>query len=407
MRRSWRHVALVWQKELLDTIRDRRTLTLMIVVPLVLTPVLVLGPNVLRQSQEEKQLQQLQTVAVVNGQEAPELLALLRESGLLRIRSVPDSDAKRAREELEEGEIDAVVEVPEGFAERIAREAEPPEVVIRFDVSRSQSRTAREKLAQLLRAYRERVVAERLKQRGLSPQLLQPFTTRSEVVQAEERVSGFLLSMLLPLFLVLWAAVGGSQTAIDVTAGEKERGTLESLLVAPPKRSRLVVGKFLTITTVTLGATTLSLLGFALSLTLGRGLFPESSIFSQFGFAIRPQVLLLLFGVTALLAALMSALTFTLYLWTRNFKEAQTYASYLSFAVMFPAFLVSFTDPPTTLPAMLLPVYNVAVVIKELLLGDIRWDHIGATLLSSGAYLALSLALAVKVFQDERVLFRQ
>jgi len=397
-----RHVALVWQKELLDTIRDRRTLTMMIVVPLLLTPVLVLGPSVLRQSQEESQQQQLQSVAVVNGQEAPELLAFLRDSGLLRVVSVPNPE-----EALKEGRVQAVLLVPEGFAERLAREDEPPEVVLKFDISRSKSRTAHEKLAQLLRAYRERVVIERLQRRGLSPQLVQPFAVRSEVIEVEQRVSGFLLSMLLPLFLVLWAAVGGSQTAIDVTAGEKERGTLESLLVTPPRRSSFVVGKFLTITTVTLGATALSLAGFALSLALGKRFLPESEFFGRLGFALEPGVLLLLLGVMTLISAMMSALTFTLYLWTRNFKEAQTYASYLSFAVMFPAFYVAFTDPPTSLPAMLIPVYNVTVVIKELILGDVRWDHIGATLLSSGAYLVLSLALAVRVFQNERVLFRQ
>lgn len=398
----WRHVALVWQKELLDTIRDRRTLTMMIVVPLVLTPVLVLGPSVLRQSQEEKQQQQLQSVAVVNGQEAPELLALLRNSGLLQVMNVPNPE-----EALKEGEVQAVLYLPEGFEERLAREGEPPEVTIEFDVSRSQSRTARDKLVGLLQAYRERVIAERLQKRGLSPQILQPFAMRSEAVEAEKRMSGFFLSLLLPLFLVLWAAVGGSQTAIDVTAGEKERGTLESLLVTPPRRSSFVVGKFLTITTVTLGATTLSLTGFALSLALGKRFLPESEFFGRLDFALQPGVLLLLFGVMTLISAMMSAVTFTLYLWTRNFKEAQTYASYLSFVVMFPAFFVSFTDPPTSLPTMLLPVYNVTVVIKELLLGDVRWDHIGAALLSSGVYLVLSLALAVRVFQNERVLFRQ
>ncbi len=399
---SGRHIAIVWRKEMLDTIRDRRTLIMMIVVPLVLMPLLVLGPNLLIISEEEKKQQQVQEIVVVNAQDAPELIALIRESGLLRIVEIEDPESA-----LTAGELDAVLVLPPGFSQQVDSEGKPPEVASLFDSTRSDSRAAREKLSQLLGAYQERLVTERLRKRGLPPEILTPFVAQEQNVASQERVSGFFLSLLLPLFLVLWAAVGGSQTAIDVSAGEKERGTLESLLVTPPQRSSLVVGKFLTITTVTLGATTLSLTGFALSLTLGRQVFPESPLFSTFGFALRPETLALLFGVMALLSAMMSAVTFALYTWTRNFKEAQTYASYISFVVMLPVFFASFTDPPTSLTSLLIPVYNVTVVLKELILSDVRWDHILVTLLSSLVYLVLSLGLAVRVFHNERALFRQ
>jgi sodium transport system permease protein len=401
---NFNHIRIVWRKELLDTIRDRRTLIMMIVVPLALMPLLVLGPNLLRLSEEEKKQQQVQEIVVVNGQDAPELVALIRGSGLLRIVEIEDPEGA-----LREGEIDAVLVLPQSFSQLLDSDGDgdPPEIALLFDAARSDSRAAREKLSQLLEAYRERLVTERLRERGLPPEILIPFATQERSVASEERLSGFFLSLLLPLFLVLWAAVGGSQTAIDVSAGEKERGTLESLLVTPPKRSSLVIGKFLAVTAVTLGATTLSRVGFALSLTLGGLIFPESPFFSVFGFAVRPGTLALLFAVMALLSAMMSAVTFALYTWTRNFKEAQTYASYLSFVVIIPGFMVMFADPPASSTALLIPVYNAAMVLKELLLGEIRWDHLLVTLLSSLVYLALSLGLAVRIFRNERALFRQ
>jgi sodium transport system permease protein len=397
-----RHIGIVWGKELLDTVRDRRAVILMIVVPLVLMPVLLWGPNALRTATEQQTEQHAQKISVIRPEEAPDLVEQIDRSRVLTVVAVEDP-----QKALKEGEIAAVLVLPSDFSQSLATEAGSIDVIIRYDVSSSDSRTAQEKLGTLLLAYRDQVVRGRLQQRGLSPQLLEPFRVREENVAPPERVSGFALSFLLPLFLVLWAAIGGSQTAIDISAGEKERGTLESLLVTPPRRSSLVVGKFLTVTTVTLIATTLSLVGLVVSLLLGKQLFASNPLFERLDFSLRLDILGLIFGVVALLAAMMSALTFTLYSWTRNFKEAQTYASYISFIVVIPGFLVLFMEPPTSLESFLIPVYNSTIALKELLLGDVKWDHLGVTLLSSTVYAILSLMIAVRVFQNERVLFRQ
>lgn len=400
---NFKHVKIVWGKELLDTIRDRRTLVMMIVLPLALMPIFVLGPSLLQIAQQERKLEQAQKIAVLNGGEAPGLLELIRRSGRLEPVELADLPPEQA---LLEGEVAAVLVLPEGFAQKIAAEADPPEVMIQFDVTSSDSRAAREKLSQLLEEYKRLLVGERLRQRGLPTTLVEPFLILSLNV-APEGAGGLLLSLLLPFFLVLWAAFGGSQTAIDVSAGEKERGTLETLLVTPPKRASLIVGKFLTVTTVTLGAIALALTGFALSFQLGTRLLGESPFFAQLEFALSLEALLLIFAVTALLAAMMSALTFSLYAWTRNFREAQTYATYISFLVMVPAIIVMFLDPPTSLEAFLIPVYNTAVILKELILGELELLHLAVTLISSVIYSGLSLWLAVRVFQSERVLFRQ
>jgi len=117
--------------------------------------------------------------------------------------------------------------------------------------------------------------------------------------------------------------------------------------------------------------------------------------------------LALLFATTAVLAAMMSALTFALFLWTRNFKEAQSYTTYLSFAVMIPAFAVSFGDVPTNLTAYFIPIYNVTAVIKEIFLGDFNLTHILITYITSGLIATIALAMSVRMFNNESVLFRQ
>ncbi len=397
-----RHIGLVYTKELLDTIRDRRTLIVMIVVPLLIMPLLIFGPNMLRLSQEESKVREVQKIAVVNSGDAPQLIDVINQSQQLQIIETEEREVA-----LLDGKISAILIVPVDFEQKISSEGSKLSVVIQFDLSNTSSKAAVDKLELILGAYRINIIEHRLEERGIAKELIEPFSFSATSIAPEERVSGFFLSMLLPLFLVLYAAVGGAQTAIDVTAGEKERGTLESLLVSPPHRASLVLGKFLTILTVTVAATTLSLAGFALSLTYGKNLFPESQLFDVFNLAISFDSLALLFATTGLVSAMMSALTFALYLWTRNFKEAQTYTTYLSFTIMIPAFAVSFMDPPTTLQSYFVPIYGAAAVIKELLLGTVNWSHLLATWSSAALYALIGLVIGVRLFNNEKVLFRQ
>lgn len=404
---SWRHIRTVWHKELLDTIRDRRTLIVMILVPLLIMPIFVLGPSYLMGSQEEQKREEAQKIVVLNESEAPELGAVLRESKVLRIVERPDPEAA-----LREGEIAAIVVIPADFTKKLAAE-ERGSLLIKYDPTRVDSRIARDKLKAILDAYREQIVTLRLQRRGVPPDVLEPFTLTSENVATKERLGGFFLSFILPLFLVMWAAMGGSQTAIDATAGEKERGTLEALLVTPPTRSSLVLGKFFAIWTVAMVAMTLSILGFVLSLQLGAKFVPAGGsrgigfFLQDLSVSFKPVVAISLLAVAAMLAAMMSALSFALFAWTRSFKEAQSHMSWIIFIIMLPPIAVQFAEIKPALHSLIIPIFNATVVFKELLLGELNAAHLLITLISSAFYAFLALALAVRVFKSEKVLFRQ
>jgi sodium transport system permease protein len=397
-----RHIRLIWAKEILDTIRDRRAVITMVVVPLLLMPLLVLGPNVLRLSQEEGRLTQTQDIAVINAEAAPLLVTAIENDQGLAILQISNPV-----EAIQDEDISALVIIPDDFEEAITNETGIDDISIQYKISSSSSEAALEKLSDILDAYEHEIVAARLEQRGISEDLISPFRVQRVNVAPVSEVSGYFLSLLLPLFLILWAAVGGAQTAIDLSVGEKERGTLEFLLVSPPKRASFVLGKVLTVFSVTLVATTLSLSGFALSLTYGGVIFPGSQLFDTLSFALSIETLLLLFATVMVAAIMMSALTFALYLWTRSFKQAQTFTTYLSFAVMIPAFAVSFTDPPTNTQAFIIPVYNATAILKSVLLGNIDWTNILVTYGSCAFYAAIGLIAAIRMYNNERVLFRQ
>lgn len=406
---NWQHIRTVWQKELLDTIRDRRTLIVMIIVPLLIMPIFVLGPSYLIRSQEESKREESQKIVVINANEASELSAVMRESKVLRI--VEHSDPEVA---LREGEIAAILVISADFTQKLTAE-EQASLLIKYDPTRVDSRIARDKLNVILEAYRQQIVSLRLQQRGVPSDVLEPFALTTENVATQERLGGFFLSFILPLFLVMWAAMGGSQTAIDTTAGEKERGTLEALLVTPPKRSSLVLGKFLAIWTVAIVAMTLSILGFVLSLQLGAKFLSVGepsgrgpvAFLQNLSLSFKPVVVISLLAVAAMLAAMMSALSFALFAWTRSFKEAQSHMSWIIMIIMLPPIAVQFAEIKPALPSLTIPIFNATVVFKELLLGELNASHLTITLISSALYALLALGLAVRVFKNEKVLFRQ
>ncbi|MBI1744701.1 ABC transporter permease [Candidatus Acetothermia bacterium] len=396
----FRHAFIIWQKEILDAVRDRRSLIIAIIVPLLVMPIFTLGPSYLRKLQVEETQQSVQGIVIQNADQAPALVAALKASHNLKLIE-PKSNDETA---LQEGKLALIVNVPQGFEEKLSKE-EKTSLEIRFNPTKSTSQTARDKFDAVLRAYQKQIVAKRLEVRKIPVEVFEPFSANYQNVASREQLGGFVLSFFLPLFLIMWAAIGGSQAAIDTTAGEKDRKTLEMLLVTPAGRSSIVLGKILAVFTVTMVATLMIMLGFALSFTYGAQVFGD--VGEQLKFSLQPIVAVLMFLVSAGVAAMMSAWTFALFSWARSLREAQSYTTWISFGSIVPAMAVQFRETAPSLVLFLIPLLNATLVFKELLLGEINGLDIGVTLASSFVYALIGLGVATQVFQNEKVLFRQ
>lgn len=394
----FREILTVWQREIVDTLRDRRSLVLIVVIPLVVMPAFVLLPSMLRQQEVEELAPVAQPIALQDGAEAPGLVAMIQASGMLRIVEHPDPE-----QALKDGQIALWVIVPPALEKKIAQ-GEPTELQVKYNPGRSLSRLAREKFSALWEGYRRQVVAQTLSEQGCPPELVRPVPVNYEASQ--EQAGMALLSVLLPLFLVMWAAMGGYYTALEAAVGEKERKTLEALLVAPVSRSSLVIGKVLAILTVTIFAEVISVGGLVAALYAAPRLLRVEAL-AELKFALTPEIVLLMLALVSALAALMSAIIFALFFYTRGIREAQSHANWVTFGVMIPALIVQFREIEPSLTMLLVPVFNVVLVFKELLLGQIHATHIGVALGSSLLYALLAIWIAVRVFENERVLFRE
>jgi sodium transport system permease protein len=388
---------VVYAKELLEAVRDRRTLLVMILLPAIIMPVATLGIPYLEQRQQHALQTAKPSVAIVG--QAPGLVHLAYTSKL--IRPVTTADPVKA---LRERRVLAVVRIPKGMEASIAR-AGQVHVVIQYDASDSESTAARNKVVDLISRYSQQVVARRLLARHLNPADLLPVVLDERSVATQRQISGLLLASLLPFFIAMWAVVGGMSVAVDLAAGEKERGTLESLLVTPPSREAIVVGKFMAVLTASFGAVIIVITTMMVSLHWGYPYLVHTSAKLDVSLPLGTAVVLL--GVAALFSALVSAIQLAVSVYARSPREAQQYVTPLYFAIVLPGLAVQYiSEWQTTSWVYLLPVLNTFFSFRELLLGTINWWHLALTAISCVFYATLVLEVAIWFFGRESVIFR-
>ena len=396
---------IVFRKELLDQLRDHRTLISMIVIPILLFPVLVIGTGYLLSKWKERTEREKIPIMLLGAEHAPALAEFLHAKEKFDI--LPPRADYTAR--INEKELRAAVEFPGGLEAALqAADGEPPTVVIYYYSGELRSRMAVRELEDALGEYTDQRVRERLAGRGLSPHLLNLFHTEEKNVASAERVSGAVLGGLIFYLIALMSLTGAMYPAIDLTAGEKERGTIEAILASPATRTELVVGKFLAVFVISIASALLSLASLAatFSFPLLSTLALRGETQSQLSLVISAKAVAAVFLMVLPLAGMFAALLLTVSVLAKSYKEAQSYVTPLLVVMVVP--VVGSLLPGVDLNARLalVPVLNVGLVSKEILTGSYPWGQIALIFASSSVYAAAALFVAVRAFQRESVLFR-
>lgn len=390
---SWRLVATVFRKEGVETLRDRRTIIVALLLPVVLMPVITLGVPFLAQRQQQARTQHPVPVAVVGSAHASELVALGVSKGWIQL-----TQSSHPQQELQAGRIDAILDIPADFARQLGRGQ--GSVTIIYDESRPASMLARGRLQEVIAAYSVAVTEHRLQQRGLTRHDLAPIAVRERNIADERRLGGALLAGLLPFFIAVWAVLGGQYVALDVGAGEKERRTLETLLVAPPPRWIVATGKFVAVVAASLAAVLMVIITTLVSLRLGArwGLLELQR--TAVAISAGPAALLVITAVA--LVAFLSALQLALSLFARSLREAQQYFTPVYLLLSLPAMAAQFLEGwDRSVWTYVVPGLNAVFVFRGLLLGSLQWMHLLLTLTSTAVYTGLSMALAVHLLRPD------
>jgi sodium transport system permease protein len=391
-------VKIIYKKEMLDTLRDRRTLISMILVPLLVFPVLTFGLVALMKAKTESTKKELQKVALIGEQYAPGFVSSLEAKNMFEL--VKEKDYISA---IKQKKVALALEFSGDFEQRIASE-DSAWVVIYLDEAEFKSSIALEKLNEQLDIYRDSIVSLRLKSRQLGQNLLKPISVVHKNVASKEKMGGFLLGTFLPYLIIVLSLSGAMYPAIDLTAGEKERGTMETILSSPASHLEITAGKFLTVLTASVITAILSLT--SMGITVGLTLSQIGDIPQEMQVSIHPLSIVLLLVMILPVACLFSSLLLSIALFAKSYKEAQSYVTPLMFIVILPAMVSLIPGFELNTTAALVPVVNVSLGAKEILMGNFQWGHIGLIFLSNLIYASLSLFVTKRLFDKEEVLFR-
>ncbi len=386
---------VVFAKEVVDNLRDRRSITMAaiypVIGPLLLGVMLAFAQNMFR---PDKAGEPTPFELAVEGQEyAPELMSFLEGEGVVPTPAPPDME--RA---VREGITPLVVVILPDYVQSFAEERTAT-ITIVVDATQLSTVMTISRTLGLLRAYGRDVSNERMHLRGVSSGVANPIKIENRNVGKTRSLAGFFLNMIPP-FLIFTIFIGGVYLALDTTSGERERGSLEPLLINPLARWEFMMGKVFAALAFTIGAVIIQLIAFKIMFELvidkdlGVRVDPEPVVFVKILLVALPMMLLAV-ALQIIVAAM-----------TRSFKETQTYLGLLPLIPSLPGLVLVFVAVKGHLWMMSIPTFSQVVLIAELVRGDpVSSANVLVSVVTTLAIAGGMLVIAGRLYGREELLF--
>lgn len=307
-------------------------------------------------------------------------------------------------EAIRTDEIAAVLEIPEDYKKKM-QEEDTALITIRYLEASDRSTMALKGLKKILRTLDKRIAVQRIKAHGLPQGFAAPMEIKPERLPGPGMLVK-LMSQFLPYMILIFSFLGALYPAIDLGAGEKERGTLETLLVAPVSRLSLVMGKFGVVLTAALVSSLLATISLAVSLQAG--FLSDLSVLAGKAFSFSATEAITALVMILPISCIFSALLLALSIFAKSFKEGQAYASPLQMVIILPALVSILPGVKLDWLTSSIPIVNVSLALKEIFTGNLdqHWAHMGLIFVSTTVVAGGLLWFATWWFRREQVLFR-
>jgi sodium transport system permease protein len=387
-----RDIKVLYLREIRSALRDRTIVTNSVLLPIFLYPLMMwlvyTGMTFISGQNEELKSR----IALKN---IPAAHAIL-EKEFEADKSIVLTVSGDAAADIRSGRLDAMVEfVPPKSNLQIENNFESR---ITYDESRHQSNLAKTRIDQKLSRYRDTYLEQQASKLGLSREQYQNFWVDSENV-ARSRERGTFIAVFMPIFFIIMLAVGGLHPAIDATAGERENSTWETVLTLATSRTNVLISKYLYVATMSFTAAFLNL--FAMVASMGTILSPMlgggQAQFLQIPLQSAPVILV----GSVLLALFVSAGMMILASFASNYKEGQSMVGPFYIALIIPIMFLQTSGTEFTLRIALIPVANVAMMIREAMQGIYHWRLIGVTMAVEAVCVIVALRIAMLVIRHE------
>jgi sodium transport system permease protein len=397
----WKNVRLLFSKELTGAIRDRRTLFLTVFFPLIFYPLVLSVIGQFNEAERVRYETLIPTILVVDRSEDDTFGAELAQDVTVHWRDVGSIEDGLAGLKADEGHVLMVV------GKEAGGEGIGLEVTLYYDQADPFAPIAASQVRGFLEAYLQRVVGDKLDALGYDiEELTPPLTIEVRDVATGESLGRMILSRLLPYFMVLAILTGAMGLGAEITAGEKERSTIATLLVSQLSRTEIVLGKFLTVLTVSLVSSLLSAVGLLIGVRFFGGGLTPAGVSGAAVFRLDLPALGWMLIVLIPLAVILAALVIIVGTYARSQKEASTYLLPIYMVIVLVGMMSMTGGIAFEGARYLIPVANALYALQGIIVGDLVTLNILYTLIANVACGVVLIAAAVRLFKREAVLFR-
>ncbi len=386
------------RKEFKDTIRDKRTLMAMIVVPLLLFPVIFSLVSGLQSESMEKAMSRELKIAVVGSDVPVELEKQLKAGN--NIRLVSFSADTSYRRYVRGDSLDAAVVVPRDFNSKV-HQMKTGNLQLYFQ---STQEGVERRLTSLLDHYEAGLRKERLARLNISEETIQPVQVEKVDLATMQEKIGKYIGGFIPYIFIIFCFIGAMYPAIDLFTGEKERGTIETILTSPVRRLHILTGKMSVVVATGIISALLAIVGLFAGLNFNDTLPAE--ITKVTGDILQPGFILLLLSMLIPLTIFFAGILIPISIYAKSFKEAQSIITPINILIILPGIVGLLPGIELTLQTALIPVVNIALATKDIVAGTIDYGLLAAVYGSLILFAVLTVAFSVRYFGKETNILR-
>ena len=393
-------IVAIFKKELTDVLRDKRTLFFMIVIPVIVMPLIFIGSIKFQEYQSKKSDEKILNIGLINKTSDSQIRDyLLDQKG---VYLVEDIDLDSLELGIKNDSLQGGLYIHKNFINDISANA-MGKVEVYYKSSDLMSK-AKNRINNALEIYKNEVVSERLSQFNVDKDLLEPLDIINKDISTKKETIGKAVGGLIPYMLVIFIFLGAMYPAIDLGAGEKERGSLETLLSSPATKFEITVGKLMVVSLAGMVSGLISVIGISVPFYF-IGNIPDqikSTVLEIISPFIIVSVIILMIPIAIFFASMLLSISF----YARSFKEAQSLMGPLNIIIIVPLMLTLGPGIEIDHITALIPLINVGLLTKEILAGSAQPIYFIETLSSLLFFAAIGIRFSVYWFNKENTIFR-
>lgn len=393
-------IIAIFKKELTDVLRDKRTLFFMIVIPVIVMPLIFIGSIKFQEYQSKKSDEKILNIGLINKTSDSQIRDyLLDQKG---VYLVEDIDLDSLELGIKNDSLQGGLYIHQNFINDISANA-MGKVEVYYKSSDLMSK-AKNRINNALEIYKNEVVSERLSQFNVDKDLLEPLDIINKDISTKKETIGKAVGGLIPYMLVIFIFLGAMYPAIDLGAGEKERGSLETLLSSPATKFEITVGKLMVVSLAGMVSGLISVIGISVPFYF-IGNIPDqikSTVLEIISPFIIVSVIILMVPIAIFFASMLLSISF----YARSFKEAQSLMGPLNIIIIVPLMLTLGPGIEIDHITALIPLINVGLLTKEILAGSAQPIYFIETLSSLLFFAAIGIRFSVYWFNKENTIFR-